>query len=77
MQTTLTMESKKPRIQCGKSEFKREKARNAMTDKQTELAVKLAVSVMACGLGGLCMYLTAGDTGIGWAVLALAVIWGS
>ena len=55
----------------------REKARNAMSDKQTELAVKLAVSAMVCGLGGLCMYLTAGDTGIGWAVLALAVIWGS
>lgn len=55
----------------------REKARNAMSDKQTELAVKLAVSAMVCGLGGLCMYLTAGGTGIGWAVLALAVIWGS
>ena len=54
---------------------KREKARHALSDKQTELAVKLAVSAMACGLGGLCMYLTAGGTGIGWAVLALAVIW--
>lgn len=52
-----------------------EKARSGMSDKQTELAVKLAVSAMVCGLGGLCMYLTAGGTGIGWAVLALAVIW--
>lgn len=56
---------------------KREKARSGMSDRQTELAVKLAVSAMVCGLGGLCMYLTAGGTGIGWAVLALAVIWGS
>ena len=52
-----------------------EKARSGMSDKQTELAVKLAVSAMVCGLGGLCMYLIAGGTGIGWAVLALAVIW--
>ena len=77
MQTEHKVESGERRISWGKSERKQEKARNAMSDKQTELAVKLAVSLMACGLGGLCMYLTAGGSGIGWAVLALAVIWGS
>lgn len=34
-------------------------------------------SIAVCGLGAYSMQITSGSTGIGWAVLALAVIWGS
>ncbi len=47
-----------------------------MTEKQTEMIGKLALSAMVCALGGAAMYLTAGETGIGWAVLGIALIWG-
>ncbi len=29
-----------------------------------------------CILGGYCMYITKGQTGIGWAVLGLFILWG-
>lgn len=32
-------------------------------------------SVAVCGAGAFAMYLTNGDTGIGWAVLGLLLIW--
>ena len=47
-----------------------------VTEKQTEMIGKLALSAMVCALGGAAMYLTAGETGIGWAVLGVALIWG-
>ncbi|MDD5706542.1 MAG: hypothetical protein PHR35_11495 [Kiritimatiellae bacterium] len=47
-----------------------------MTERQTEMAVKLVLSAMVCALGGASMYLTAGETGIGWAVLGVALVWG-
>ena len=33
-------------------------------------------SIGVCALGGFAMYLTDGQTGIGWAVLGLFIIWG-
>jgi len=32
-------------------------------------------SIAVCGLGACAMYLTDGETGIGWAVLGLLIIW--
>ena len=46
-----------------------------MTEKQTEMIGKLVLSGMVCALGGAAMYLTAGETGIGWAILGVLVIW--
>lgn len=46
-----------------------------MTDRQLEVVSKLVLSVAVCALGALAMYWTAGTTGIGWAILGLAVIW--
>lgn len=47
-----------------------------MTDRQVELVAKLVLSAMVCALAGAAMYLTTGRTGIGWAVLGIAMIWG-
>ncbi|MCX6995795.1 MAG: hypothetical protein NTV49_01600 [Kiritimatiellaeota bacterium] len=47
-----------------------------MTEKQTEMIGRLVLSAMVCVLGGVAMYLSAGATGIGWAILGLALIWG-
>ncbi len=33
-------------------------------------------SIAVCGMGGYCMWLTNGNTGIGWAVFGLFIIWG-
>lgn len=38
-------------------------------------AGRAVASVAMCALGALAMYLTGGETGIGWAVLALFLIW--
>ena len=32
-------------------------------------------SIGRCALGAACMYWIKGDTGIGWAVLGLFIIW--
>lgn len=32
-------------------------------------------SMAICGLGGFCMWYTKGQTGIGWSVLGLFIIW--
>ncbi len=32
-------------------------------------------SIGVCGLGAYCMYLTNGETGVGWAILGLLIIW--
>jgi hypothetical protein len=32
-------------------------------------------SVAVCSLGAWCMYMSKGETGIGWAILGLALIW--
>ena len=47
-----------------------------MNEKQTEMIVKLLLSAMAFGLGWAAMYMTAGETGIGWSILGVALIWG-
>jgi len=48
-----------------------------MTDGQTRVIGQVALSVLICGLGGLCLYLTQGKAGFGWTVLGLLVVWGS
>ena len=32
-------------------------------------------SVAICALGGVSMWITDGDTGIGWAIIGLIVVW--
>jgi hypothetical protein len=32
-------------------------------------------SIAVCGLGAYCMYLTNGNTGVGWSILGLIFIW--
>ncbi len=46
-----------------------------MTEKQTDVMASLVLSVVVCILGGVSMWVTAGDTGIGWSILGLALIW--
>lgn len=36
---------------------------------------KAIASVAICAAGAFCMYVTAGSTGIGWAILGLAIVW--
>jgi len=36
---------------------------------------RIIASIAVCALGGWCMYITHGKTGIGWAVFALYLIW--
>ena len=38
---------------------------------------KAIASVAVCAMGAFVMWLTKGNTGIGWAILGLALIWGS
>jgi len=38
--------------------------------------VRAVASIAVCGLGGFSMYLTEGQTGIGWAILGILLIWG-
>lgn len=37
---------------------------------------KVIVSVAVCGMGAYTMYLTDGETGVGWAILGILIIWG-
>lgn len=39
------------------------------------LLAKSVASVAVCAMGAYCMYLTKGETGIGWAILGLMIIW--
>ena len=40
-------------------------------------ASRLFGSIAVCIMGSYCMHLTNGGTGIGWAILGLAIIWGT
>jgi hypothetical protein len=33
-------------------------------------------SIAVCAAGAYCMRITGGDTGIGWAIIGLCIIWG-
>lgn len=33
-------------------------------------------SIAVCWMGSYCMKITKGETGIGWAILGIAIIWG-
>lgn len=44
--------------------------------KPAEIIGKGIASVAVCAAGAYCMYLTDGQTGIGWAILGLLIIWG-
>ena len=45
-----------------------------MSDKH--LILKTIGSFAVCALGAYAMYLTKGQTGIGWAILGILIIWG-
>jgi len=32
-------------------------------------------SIAICGLGGYCMYISGGTTGVGWAIFGILLIW--
>ena len=36
---------------------------------------KMVTSIAVCGMGGFCMWVTSGKTGIGWAILGLFFVW--
>ena len=42
---------------------------------KTELGKGLA-TIGVCILGGFCMYVSKGETGVGWALLGVLFIWG-
>jgi hypothetical protein len=42
--------------------------------KKTSISKGIA-SFSVCLLGGYCMWLTDGGTGVGWAILGLLLIW--
>jgi hypothetical protein len=46
-----------------------------MSDTKLELIGKLVVSALVCGFGGVSLWLTHGESGAGWAILGLIVIW--
>jgi len=37
--------------------------------------VKMIATVAVCALGAISMYVTKGQTGIGWAIFAIFIIW--
>ena len=44
----------------------------------TELAIiisKAVASIAVCTMGTICMKITRGETGIGWAIIGLIIIW--
>jgi len=51
--------------------FKKIKNKILLTNTLSKAIASLAV----CGLGAFCMYLTKGETGVGWAILGLMIIW--
>jgi len=36
---------------------------------------KSIASIAVCAMGTACMYFTHGQTGIGWAILGLMIVW--
>jgi hypothetical protein len=48
-----------------------------MNNEQSRIFGKTIASVAICVAGAYCMNITNGSTGIGWAVLGLAIVWGS
>lgn len=38
---------------------------------------KAIASIAVCSLGAYCMYTSNNETGIGWAILGLFIIWNS
>jgi len=42
----------------------------------TDNGARAAASIGVCLLGGFCMYITNGTTGVGWAILGIMLIWG-
>ena len=45
-------------------------------EKKFSYRSKAVASVAVCILGGFCMYLTKGETGVGWSIVGLMLIWG-
>jgi len=39
------------------------------------LWAKTVAAVAVCAAGAYCMHVTGGETGIGWAILGLMIIW--
>jgi len=37
---------------------------------------KALASIAICALGAFSMYVSSGETGIGWAILGILLIWG-
>jgi len=48
----------------------------SLMEKKFSYKSKAISSIAVCLLGGFCMWLTGGQTGVGWAILGLAFIWG-
>ncbi len=46
-----------------------------MKDANVQLAVKGLISVLITALGVTAMALTDGETGVGWAIFGLVVVW--
>ncbi len=46
-----------------------------MKDGNVQLVVKGLISVLITALGVTAMALTDGETGVGWAILGLVVVW--
>ena len=44
---------------------------------RSENIAKAIASVAVCAMGGFCMWVTGGETGIGWAILGIFVTWAS
>lgn len=43
--------------------------------KPSELFCRALATFAVCGMGGWCMYITDGATGVGWAILGVLFIW--
>ncbi len=41
-----------------------------------KLWAKVACTFAVCAMGTVCMIVTNGDSGVGWAIFGLAIIWG-
>lgn len=46
-----------------------------MNDETLELFIRAMATVAACVMGTVSMYITGGETGIGWATLCVFFIW--
>ena len=47
-----------------------------LVEKKFSYKAKAVASLGVCFLGAVSMYVTNGETGIGWAILGLMFIWG-